>query len=173
MSNKQQILIELSEIFDRWQELLASLSAAQINQPVLPSEWTVKDVVAHLWSWQQASVARMQAALQGGQPAYPAWWQEFKPNPDEDVDRTNAWIYEANRGKPWQMVYADWKAQFQHYLDLSRQLPEKDLLEPARYTWMNGSALLASSLGTLDHHQEHYDTLTAWLRENGKLKTGR
>jgi hypothetical protein len=167
MNDKQQILTDLTDIFNRWQELLASLSEEQIKEPLLPSDWTVKDVVAHLWFWQQASVARMDAALHDREPKYPEWWEMFGPDPEEDVDRTNAWNYERNRDKPWLKVYADWKAQFQHYLELAGQVLEKDLLEPGRYAWMDGYALSASSRGTLEHHQEHYDTLCAWLREHG------
>ena len=118
MTDKQHIVDELAEVFNRWQMLLASLSEEQINTPLLPSTWTVKDVVAHLWSWQQASVARAEAAVQDRQPDYPRWWQILGPNPDEDVDRTNAWLYEASRGKLWQVVYDDWKSQFMHYLEL-------------------------------------------------------
>jgi len=172
MNKKQKILNELTEIFNRWQELLASLSEEQITGQLLPSDWTVKDAVSHLWAWQQASVARMEAALHDREPDYPKWWEIFSPDPNEDVDRTNAWIYATNRDKPWSNVYADWKMQFQHYLELASQLPEKDLLEPGKYTWMDGYALSASSMGTLEHHQEHYDTLYAWLQEQGKLKNG-
>ena len=169
METKRQILTDLSEIFDRWQELIASLNPEQITQPLLPSPWTVKDVVAHLWGWQQASVARMQAALQNKEPDYPAWWVRFGPDPEEDLDQTNAWIYEQNRDKPWAKVYADWKTQFQHYLDLAGQVPEKDLLEPGRYAWMGEYALSASSLGSLEHHREHYDEVSGWLREQGRV----
>ena len=167
METKREILIDLSEIFDRWQKLIASLDPEQITQTLLHSPWTVKDVVAHLWFWQQASVARMQAALQDKEPEYPAWWAKFGPDPEEDVDRTNAWNYERNRDKPWAEVYADWKTQFQHYLDLAGQVPEKDLLEPGRYAWMGEYTLSASSIGSLEHHREHYDVLSGWLREHG------
>jgi hypothetical protein len=127
----------------------------------------VKDVVAHLWSWQQASVARMEAALKDQAPENPKWWALFAPNPEEDVDRTNAWLYEASKDKLWLKVSSDWKAQFQHYLELASQLPEKDLLEPGKYAWMGGYALSASSIATLEHHQEHYDSLRTWLVVQG------
>jgi hypothetical protein len=168
MTDKQQILKELAETFNQWVELLASLSEEQIAEPLLPSDWTVKDVIAHLWFWQQASIARMEAALHDKEPEYPEWWELFGPDPNEDVDRTNAWNYERNKDKSWPLVYADWSAQFQHYRELAGQLPEKDLLKPGRYTWMGDYALSASSMGTLEHHREHYDTLRIWLRENGK-----
>ena len=168
MDDKNQLLNDLFDIFNRWQELLTDMSEDEILQPLLPSDWTVKDIVAHLWSWQQASVARAEAALQGTQPNYPRWWEINGPDPEEDVDRTNAYLFETNKDKPWTIVYADWKAQFEHFLELSRQIPEKDLLEPGKYAWMGNYPLAASAMGSLDHHQEHFETLSAWLQDDGR-----
>jgi hypothetical protein len=168
MKEKQEILMALEEEFNRWQELLASLDQEQIADPLLPSSWSVKDVMTHLWAWQQASVARAEAALQNREPNYPRWWATFGPDPEEDVDRTNAWFYETYRDKPWATVHADWKAQFSRHLELAREIPEKDLLEPGRYAWMAGYALLSSLQGSCEHHQEHRETLLAWLREHSQ-----
>lgn len=169
MENKTQILTDLAEIYRRWRELLENLNEEQVTQPVEPSNWTVKDVVAHLWFWQQATVARVEAALQDREPDYPEWWELFGPDPNEDVDRTNAWNYLKSLEKPWPLVYSDWYAQFGHYLELAKQVPEDDLLTPGRYAWMGQYALSASSLGTLDHHREHYDDVYNWLKEHGNL----
>jgi hypothetical protein len=168
MNEKQHLLDELIAIFNRWQQLLTDLSEDEIMQPIVPSTWTVKDVVAHLWAWQQASLARAEAALHDTRPIYPQWWEVNGPSPEEDLERTNAWLYDACKDTPWTTVYADWKTQFERYLDLSRQIPEKDLFEPGRYAWMGEYPLAASPLGSLNHHIEHYDTLTAWLQDDGR-----
>jgi hypothetical protein len=172
MTNQEQILIGLTEIFNNWQVLLASLSEEQIATPLLPSSWTVKDIVAHMWGWQQASMARAEAAFHDREPKYPEWWEILGPDPEEDVDRTNAYLYDSNRNKPWSVVKADWKTQFMRYLELTKQVPEKDLLEPGRYAWMGIYALAASSEGSLGHHQEHYENLVAWLKEHGNPVPG-
>jgi len=173
MDNKGQILTGLIKIFNRWRVLLSSLSEKQITTPLLPSSWTVKDVVAHMWAWQQASVARAEAALNDKEPKYPEWWQINGPDPEKDLDRTNAWIYEANRDKPWQGVYAEWKRQFQRFLELTEHIPEKDLFEHGRYAWMGSYTLSRSPIASLEHHEEHIDTLLSWLREHANMKTSR
>jgi hypothetical protein len=163
---KQQIITDLERMYQQWQTLLAGLSDEQKAAHLEPSHWTVKDVLAHLWFWQQASVSRMVAAVQGGQPVYPAWWDMFGPDPEQDVDRTNAWNYAQNRDKSWSQVHACWSDQFLIYLDLLKQAPEQDLLEAGRFTWMGKYRLVDSSLGSFEHHQEHHDTLVAWLKEH-------
>lgn len=46
MNMEEQILAALREQFNRWEELLASMSAGQITAPLLPSSWSTKDVIA-------------------------------------------------------------------------------------------------------------------------------
>jgi hypothetical protein len=168
MNEKSQLLDNLTEIFNRWQVLIDELSEEQIMEPLAPSTWTVKDIVAHMWAWQQASVARAEAALHNTRPNYPQWWEINGPDPNEDIDRTNTWLYEDSKNKPWPKVYREWKAQFEQFLELTQQIPEKDLLEQGRYEWMGDYPLMASPMGSLDHHIEHYDTLTAWLHDDGR-----
>lgn len=155
----------LREIFNRWEELLATLSEGQITATDLPDGWSIKDEMAHLWGWQQRSVARMNAALNNTEPHYPNWLGSSQADPEEDVDKTNDWIYQTYKDEPWQAVYADWRTQFLRLLELTAQIPEKDLLDSARYVWMEGYPLAASHKGTYEHHEEHYNTLSAWLKQ--------
>jgi len=71
MNGKQQILTTLREDFSRWEELLASMSEEQITAPQLPSNLSIKDVIAHLRAWQQRSIARLEAAVLNRNPSFP------------------------------------------------------------------------------------------------------
>src|SRR5438552_16213356 len=82
-NDKQQILKMLKDVYNRWEELLAGMSEEQVTNPDLPSGLSVKDVVAHLWAWQERSVARQEAAVRDREPAYPGWPEAFDPDPDE------------------------------------------------------------------------------------------
>src|SRR5690606_535345 len=97
----------LKEQFDRWEEVLASMSDEQITAPHLPSSWSIKDVIAHLWAWQQRSIARVEAALHDREPEFPKWPAEFDPELEGEPDQLNAWIYETHREKSWASVHRD------------------------------------------------------------------
>lgn len=169
MNNKKQSLELLGDLFRRWEELLAGMSEEQITNPQLLSALSIKDEVAHLWAWQQRSVARIEAVLNHREPQYPEW--PGTPNPDTgDVDQINAWIYETNRDKSWPNVHEDWREQFQRLLQLVEDVPEEDLVAPARYAWMEGYSLSATIEGTYEHHEEHLNELSTRLRENGGKK---
>ena len=159
VNDKDQMLAMLKDDFNRWEEALAGMSEAQITEPNLPDGLSIKDEIAHLWAWQQRSVARIEAALHDRQPEFPAWPERLGPDTDEDVDPTNAWIYETYCDKPWASVYADWRAQFMRFLELAGEIPERDLLDAGRYEWMEGYPLSASLQGSYEHHEEHLESL--------------
>ncbi len=167
MSEKTRILQMLKEEYDRWEGLLAGLDEAQITAPQLPAYLSIKDVIAHLWAWQQISVARMEAGLHDREPELPDWLGGLDPDAEENLETINARIRESFREKLWSQGFADWRSGFQRLLELGSSIPERDLLEPGRYPWMREyplSIILVSSYN--HHHEEHLQPLLAWLRQS-------
>jgi hypothetical protein len=172
MNMKEHILTALREQFNRWEELLASMSDAQLTVPHLPSHWSTKDEIAHLRAWQQRSIARMEAARSNRDPEFPKWLPGLDPDVEGNTDRTNAWIYETYRDRPWPQVHRNWKEGFLRFLELSEGISEMDLLASGKYLWLEGRPLAFILLASYDHHQEHLDKLSAWLKENEKKMGG-
>ena len=101
MNMKDHILAALREKFDDWESLLSALSDGQITAPLLPSAWSIKDVIAHVMAWQQRSIARVEAALLDREPQFPAWSIGVDPDAEGTTERINAWLYDAYRDQPW------------------------------------------------------------------------
>ena len=166
MNDKAQLLTLLRDEFNRWDGLLNSLPEEQIIARQLPSDLSIKDVVAHLWSWQQRSVARVEAALNGTEPVLAGWPRGLDPDSEDDLEAINAWMHRTNLDKLWPQVYADWRSQFARLLDLAESVPEADLMQPGRYSWLPGYPLSAVLEGSYEHHhEEHLGPLLAWLDE--------
>ncbi len=168
MEDKEQILTMLRAEFNRWEELLAGLSEQEITARQLPGDWSVKDIMAHLMTWQKRSIARLDAARLNHQPEFPGWPEELDPESEEDLNQVNAWIYETNRDRPWGSVYRDWQEGYLRFIEAGEAIPEKDMLEEGKYTWLEGyplSIVLLSSYG--HHHDEHYGPLVSWLGKQG------
>jgi len=171
MNDKQQILTTLREEFNRWEELLASLSEVQITAPHLPSNWSIKDVIAHLRAWQQVSIARLEAAQLNKEPVFPNWLSGLDPESEEDRDQFNARIYEIYHQQPWSRVHQDWRDGFLRFLKLGGKIPENDLLDTEKYPWLKGYSLFAVLQGSYEHHHDdHLEPLLAWLRQHGNMK---
>jgi hypothetical protein len=165
METKQAMLTALREEFNRWEGLLGGLTEEQITTPRLPENWSIKDVVAHLWSWQQRSIARFEAARSGGEPAYPAWPAQFDPEEEGQPHDLNAWLYAQSRDKPWPSVYRDWSAGFRRLLELGAAISEDDMIDASRYHWLDGYPLFAVLEGTYEHHREHAENLEPVLAQ--------
>ena len=163
MNMKEHILAALREQFDSWEELLANLSEEQITAPHFDYDWSIKDVIAHLWGWQQISIARMEAGTFNRDPEFPQWVMELQGIWEENADQTNGRIYETNHEKPWSEIHQNWRDGFLRFLDLGKPFSEKDLLDGDRYPWLKGYSLAFILVASYDHHQEHLEKLLVWL----------
>lgn len=168
MSMKEHMLRALREQFNHLEELLATMSDEQITGSRTLADWSTKDVIAHLWMWQQISVARMEAAVQDREPELPRWVARLHTDWEENANQTNNWVYETYHQQSWSITYQLWREGFLHFLELGERIPEKDLLDSGRYPWLEGNPLALILLASYDHHQEHLEKLTAWLKEHGR-----
>lgn len=168
MSMKTHMLAALREEFDQWEQLLAGLSEAQITASPQPDELSIKDEIAHLWAWQQRSIARLEAGLNNTEPKMPDWLPGVSPESEENTNQINAWIYDAFHARPWPAMYQEWRSGFLHLLALGEALAEPALLDASRHGWLNGYSLADVLLGTYDHHQEHLEKLLARLKQAGE-----
>lgn len=171
MNMKGHILVALKEEFNHWEELLASLDNEQISELRVLADWSAKDVLGHLWAWQQISIARLEAALSDREPKFPKWVAELQTDWENDINQTNDQIYEICRAKPWPKIYQSWRKGFLKFLDLAAKIPEKDLLDSSKYPWLDSYPLADILLSSYDHHQEHLEKLIGWLKdyEEGKF----
>ncbi len=167
MNMKEHILTALREQFKSWEELLAIMDEEQITSPHFDYNWSIKDVIAHLWGWQQISVARMEAGALDRSPKFPTWVANLNEGWEENANQTNAKIYEINHNKPWSEIHQNWRDGFLRFLESGRPIPEKDLLDGSRYPWLKRYSLAFILIASYDHHQEHLEKLIAWLREHG------
>jgi hypothetical protein len=165
MNMKEHILAAMREQLDRWEELLSRLSEAEVVSPNFDLDWSIKDVMAHLWAWQQISIARMEGGLESQEPNYPQWIVESIENWEDDSDRINALTFDKFHEKSWSDIYQSWKHGYIRFLDLGNQFSEPDLLAGGKYPWLNGYSLAFILIASYDHHQEHFDKLKKWLKE--------
>ena len=170
MNDKAQLLKTLREEFDRWEELLGGLSEKQIIAMNLPGNLSIKDVISHLRAWQQRSIARLEAALLNKEPEFPNWPAELDPESEQDLDKTNAWIYQTYHERPWTNVHRLWREGFLRFLELGEAIPEKDLFDTGKYAWMPGYSPADVLTASYEHHhQDHLEPLLAWLSQHGTV----
>jgi hypothetical protein len=171
MNMHDHILAAMREQFDHWESVLANLSDEQITTPQFDDNWSIKDVVAHLWGWQQISVARAESAVLNREPRMPDWVVQLHGVWEVDADRTNAAIYQLFHELPWSEVHRRWRQGYLRFVELGEFISEKDFLDGDTYPWLKGNSVAAYFLGSYEHHQEHIEKLLAWLENGGTTST--
>ena len=59
MKMQEHMLAALHEQMQEWQIVLEEADESRATVPLAGTDWSLKDVVIHLWAWQQRSLARL------------------------------------------------------------------------------------------------------------------
>ncbi len=157
--NKSELVETLQTERARWDALLSEVRPEEMDLPGVCGEWSVKNLAAHLAAWERRPVAWLEAIRNGTQPQPAPWPQDLTGD-----DPINAWIFEANRNRPWREVL-DESRQVSEQLRASLQyVSEQDLITPARFEWLGESSVLDSiACNSYAHYREHGEMIRAWL----------
>ncbi len=172
MNMQEHILAAMHEEFDQWEAFIATLTPDQFNVPVAPETWSIKDIVAHVYAWQQRSIARLEAALANREPIFPRWHAEMDPEELDNTDQINQWIYQVHRHLSWDKVHESWQTNFLKFLDLGAKFSALDFINGDRYAWLKGYSLADVFLGSYEHHYEHRSKLLEWQAANQPAQSG-
>jgi len=128
-----------------------------MDEPGVAGAWSIKDIVAHLAAWRRRTVGRLEAVAHGQpEPAH-----EWPADLHED-DEINAWFHARDRDKSVRETLAESRRVFAQLTSAIEKLPEDALDDPARFPWMEGTAVTGATL--FGHfHDEHEADMRAYL----------
>jgi len=139
---------------------LQQVSRQDMLKPGVNGDWTVKDLLAHITSWEQRMAGWVEQALRGEAPE--AFLRGIR---QEDIDRWNAEAYQKGRDRHLDEVIAESRISYQDALRAAESASENDLMDGERFAWRNGSPLWRMvAANTIWHYHEHGEQIIAWLR---------
>ena len=164
LKTKSEMLNSIRAYRARWEALLAEVGEERMLEPGVMGSWTFKDVAAHMTGWRdRATIARLEAGLRDEPLAPPPWPSELDEDDDADVQVINQWIYQHNRDRSLSEVLDDARESWRRMEVAVEGLSEEALLDPNRFSWMNGYALGEVVPGSPGHFAEHEEMIRAWL----------
>jgi hypothetical protein len=134
--NKTELLDESKKEYEALEKFLSNLTPDQMTQTHALGEWSVKDVLAHLYEWQQMFFRWYEAGLRGEMPAIPA--EGYKWN---QLPALNQAIYERYQDYPLADILNNLQASHQKTIALIESLSEDALFAKGLYPWMNDNRL--------------------------------
>lgn len=139
---------------------LAGASEETLLRRPTPDAWSLKDVLAHVTSWDRHLIAWLDADDRGERPDLP------QPSglTDEEVDRFNAASLASFRDRPLADVLAESRASFADLLARAESLPEDALLISGRYPWTGERPLwFYFAADSFWHYPEHEQQVRSLL----------
>lgn len=160
-------MVEMIELERRSLEaVIANLTEAQMLQPGIEGNRTVKDLVAHITDWEQRMIRWVNESFAGLVPQRPAPGMTW-----DDLDRLNEQIYLANKDKPLAEVMSASSSSYAQALEAIRGMTDVDLFDGARFAWRDGDPLWHMvAANTWWHYREHREQIEGWAAHNQGIK---
>ncbi len=167
-TTKQELLRRIRERHADMEELLSSLSPAQMRAPELDGGWSVKDSLAHIAAWEKI-LPTIVGKYQRGETVV-LWAPGFEIDGDNgqaQMDRYNAHLFEQNRERALADVLDDFRETFMQIVALIESLSEAEIFDDNFFPARKGHALLPFIVGdTYEHYDEHLGWIRAWLDQS-------
>ncbi|MCG2785587.1 MAG: ClbS/DfsB family four-helix bundle protein [Anaerolineae bacterium] len=136
--NKAQLLASAQKEYAKLEKFLASLMPEQLAFSAAPGAWAVKDVLAHLYEWQQMLFTWYETGLRGETPAVPAPGYKWSQLP-----ALNQAIYERHQQLSAGEALDLFRESHQKTIQFIENLSDADLSTPGLFGWMNNNTLMA------------------------------
>ncbi|OGO17250.1 MAG: hypothetical protein A2Z14_08590 [Chloroflexi bacterium RBG_16_48_8] len=155
-SSKADLIEAMVSARGRFDSLISQIPHSKMTLPGASGEWSVKDVVAHITSYDRWLALTL--ALRGQKP--PDFWIEDIP-----LDEFNRRLFDENRDLSLDQVLQQSGDVWREILEVTRNLPETYLfteqsVQGVPYTFKPCDVLKSESYG---HYLDHVPALLAWI----------
>jgi hypothetical protein len=164
--SKAQIIKRLETERRRLEQNLAKLSTADMLQPGVVDEWSVKDVLAHLADWEAHMPVWMEAGRRGDPVKEPDPGLTWK-----QLDLLNERIYQAHRYQSLAEVMDYFHSIHEQFMDMVVTMPEQEMLERGRYSFIGKGAVYGWLSQYAAHDAWGKRKIREWMKTRGEMKT--
>ena len=145
--DKQRLLKQLEKAWTALKESYDGLSDSQLTEPGVMDHWSVRDILAHVTTWEEEALKYLPLILTGGRP--PRYIQYG------GIDAFNAQMTEQKRGLPLSEVLRQLDETHRRLIDYIQGVPEEHFTRetPFRHRLR---------LDTYSHYPLHARAIQQW-----------
>jgi hypothetical protein len=145
---KQHLLNKLDQAWVLLKESYFGFSDAQMMEPGVTADWSVKDILAHVSWWEEEALQHLPLILQGGRP--PRYSIKYG-----GIDAFNAQMTELKRGLSLSEVMKQMDATHLRLLGYLQGVPEEHFTSETRFR-------RRLRLDTYSHYPIHAQAIREW-----------
>jgi DinB superfamily len=151
--DRQQLLKRLDKAWVAFNASYAGLSDVQLLEPGVTGAWSVRDILAHVTTWEEEALRHLPLILTGGTP--PRYSVRYG-----GIDAFNAGMTEQKRNLLLAEVRAQLAATHGRLVDFIQSVPEHQLIGETRVRHR-------LRLDTYGHYPLHADAIRQWRQRQG------
>lgn len=142
------LLKRLDAAWGAFQDSYAGLSAAELMEPGVTGDWSVRDILAHVTTWEEEALTYLPLILAGGTP--PRYRATYG-----GIDAFNALMTERKKSLPLADVLRQLDETHRRVLDLIQRTPEEQFVRETR-------CRRRLRLDTYHHYPQHAEAIRRW-----------
>ena len=150
---KEQAIQKITKSRQAFLKVLAGLPIDGYTQEAVEGVWNVKDLVAHIESWERACLLPLREYAQGGQ---------FTPEKIPDHDAWNQRKAQAWQSRPLEAILEDFRATREELIALAAALPAEYWSRQLDLPWGECATLAEMLSGLAWHEDEHRRPIETW-----------
>jgi hypothetical protein len=144
--DKQRLLKKLDQAWAALQASYAGLPHARLIEPGVTGDWSVKDILAHVTTWEEEALKHLPLIMAGGRPPRYVTYG--------GIDAFNAKMTEAKRRLPLPEVLRQLDDTHARIADFVRATPDAQ--------WAAPRVRRRLKLDTYSHYPEHAEAIRTW-----------
>jgi DinB superfamily len=145
--DRPRLLRRLDAAWAAFRESYAGLSDSQLTEPGVTGDWSVKDILAHVTTWEGEALKYLPLIIAGGRP--PRYVKYG------GIDAFNAKTTEAKRGLSLPDVLRQLDDTHHRLIDFLQRTPEAQFTRDTRFR-------RRLRLDTYSHYAEHAEGIRNW-----------
>jgi hypothetical protein len=145
--DRQQLLKRLDKAWEAFKESYAGLSDVQLMEPGVTGDWSVRDIVAHVTTWEEEALKQLPVILEGGRPPRYITYG--------GIDAFNAQMTEKKRSFSLSEVLRQLDETHGRLVDFIQSVPEDQFRGETRFRHR-------LRLDTYSHYPKHAEAIRKW-----------
>ena len=154
--NREQLLARLDKAWAALGESYAGLTEAEMNTPGVAGDWSVKDMLAHVATWEEEALKYLPLVIAGGRPPRYASYG--------GIDAFNARMTETKRGMSLAEVQRHLEETHRQLIAYLLRVPEEQFATETRFRHR-------LRLDTYSHYPLHTSMIRAWREQQMSVST--
>jgi hypothetical protein len=146
-AHQHRLLRRLDKAWAALTESYAGLSDPRLTEPGVTGDWSVKDILAHVTTWEEEALKHLPLILAGGRP--PRYVRYG------GIDAFNAKMTEEKQGLSLSEVLRQLEETHGRLLDFVRRAPEAHCTGDTRFR-------RRLRLDTYGHYPQHVEAIREW-----------